>query len=63
MGDETVSHAADDDDETLVPHADVYQNGNGQEPWNTGSNLLEKEKERNQTVSHHHDPEFQAVIT
>ena len=63
VGNVIMGHTADDDYETLVPHADVNKDRDGEKPGYAGTNPLEEKQQRNQAVTHYHDPEFDTVVS
>ena len=57
-----MGNSSDDDHETFEPHPDIHQDRDDEKPGETRPDLLEKEEERNETVTAHHDPKLNAVF-
>ena len=54
--------ASDDDHETLEPHPDIHQDSDAEKTGEIRPDFLEKEKERDDTITDHHDPELNAIF-
>ena len=57
-----MAHAADNNDKTLIPHADIDKNGNAEQPGDRGPDTLEKEEQRDHGVADDHDPESNGIV-
>jgi hypothetical protein len=62
VGEEVLGHGSDDDHETLGPHADIDQNGDGEKPPQVRPDSLEKKEKRSHCIADDHDPEHEPVM-